>query len=227
MAAPPLGEGLLARYALNGDARDSGGHGFDGQVEQAQPAPDKQNRAAAAMAFDGASSRIRLPAMPSPTSNTYSVSAWILPTACETRLDGTLLASATWSPGKVALSLRTVDGTCRLHAAEYDTQPDRRTGPVRVEFYSGFTVLMNQWQHVTWTMDASRMQSRFFLNGEGEAPIGFANLNGLTAPDFSDLAIGDFAMDGRHFRGLIDEVRIYGGRALTPTQVKAIYNAGT
>lgn len=226
-ARPPLQAGLLARYALDGNGQDGSGERRHGQVEQAEPATDRFNRTATAMSFNGSGAHIRLPAMPSPTSNTYSVSAWIHPTACEMWLDGAILSSATWSPGKVLLSLRTVDGVCRLHAAEYDIKPDRQTGPGKTEFYASFPILLNQWQHVVWTMDAARKEARFYLNGEGDTPIGFKNLNGLTAPDFSDLAIGAFLDDGRFYRGRIDDLWIHGGVALSPPQVKALYNAGS
>lgn len=225
-----LSDGLTARYDFNGGAQDKSGNSYHGTPENVAPAADKQNVAARAYSFNGTNALVRLPALPTPTTNTFTISAWIYPNACETDLDGGIVGPDGWSSGRVVLSLSTVDSTCRLHGAEYNTQPLKITGPGEFEFYGARAVLMNQWQHVAWTMDAERMVARFYLNGELDSEIPYRMLNGLTVPDLSGLTVGLFGPRNSHplryFKGVIDEVRIYSGKALGPVQMKALYNLG-
>ena len=81
------------------------------------------------------------------------------------------------------------------------------------------------FQHVALTFDKSSGAARLYING---ASVGTANLGHITPQTGFDLFIGTRPagpLKGRNFSGLMDEPCIY-KRALSPTEIKALYNAG-
>jgi concanavalin A-like lectin/glucanase superfamily protein len=77
---------------------------------------------------------------------------------------------------------------------------------------------LDTWTHVAVTYDGTAL--RLFINDvEGGSIAAAGSLVASTGP----LSIGANAVWGEHFRGLIDEVRVY-NRALTATEIQTDMN---
>src|SRR5207248_2875872 len=93
----------------------------------------------------------------------------------------------------------------------------------------------SQWKHVAVTADTATGQIRLYLNSKsvplqvvgGSPTIGgaFANISHLFIGQRQDSDTPEGAQGGSHYKGLIDEVGFY-NRALSPTEIQAIYLAG-
>ena len=88
-------------------------------------------------------------------------------------------------------------------------------------------VVSGRLQHLAVTYDKGSGMARLFLNG---AIVAEQNLGTFTPLTYTDLQIG-YRLPGAPFgehsmNGLIDEATLY-GRALDPSEILAIYNAGS
>ncbi|HRI04239.1 MAG TPA: carboxypeptidase regulatory-like domain-containing protein [Pyrinomonadaceae bacterium] len=103
----------------------------------------------------------------------------------------------------------------------------------RVEFHSGLTVFLtattlltpSSWNHVAVTRNGSTLS--IYINGVLSGSVA----NSTNFSEINDLQIGRDIMSGndlggRSFQGMLDEVSIYRS-ALSPTEIAAIYNAGS
>ena len=80
----------------------------------------------------------------------------------------------------------------------------------------------NQWVHVAGTYDGTNIS--LYLNGVPAGPSTLAS--GTISPSGNNLQIGhDAANPSRYFHGLIDDASVY-NRALSASEISAIYNAG-
>lgn len=85
---------------------------------------------------------------------------------------------------------------------------------------TGVQLPLNQWWHLAGTFDGAEL--RFYINGE----LAAATPGHLGVPNAEPVRIG--AMDYFRpdaFEGLLDEVTLY-NRALSPNEIRAIYQAG-
>ena len=89
-----------------------------------------------------------------------------------------------------------------------------------VQLISGQQLSTNQWQHIALTADGSKF--RIYINGQEKASVA-GTLGGQNS---APLDIGGVCSGvGATFPGLLDEVTI-ANRALTATEIAALYNAG-
>jgi prepilin-type N-terminal cleavage/methylation domain-containing protein len=87
--------------------------------------------------------------------------------------------------------------------------------------YSTDTAQLSMWSFVAYTYDGSNII--FYING---AQSGITAKTGSISSSGYDLIIGgDSSVNTRYWNGLIDDVRIY-NRALSATEIQAIYNGG-
>ncbi|HEY6047350.1 MAG TPA: LamG-like jellyroll fold domain-containing protein, partial [Pyrinomonadaceae bacterium] len=89
---------------------------------------------------------------------------------------------------------------------------------------SGGTVPLNTWSHIAMTYDASSGVNRLYLNGTQVNQR--VRANGIFPTTTRVFIGGEDSSQGRFFSGLIDEPTIY-SRALTSSEILAIYNAGS
>jgi hypothetical protein len=83
----------------------------------------------------------------------------------------------------------------------------------------GSNIGVNTWTHVAGTYDGTTL--RLFVNGTQVASLSVSGaMPGSTGP----LRIGGNSIWGEHFRGRIDEVRVY-NRALSAAELQADMNA--
>ncbi|KKR10938.1 MAG: hypothetical protein UT39_C0013G0001, partial [Candidatus Woesebacteria bacterium GW2011_GWA1_39_21] len=87
------------------------------------------------------------------------------------------------------------------------------------------SIQLNTWQHVSATWDGTCNLSgvKIYLNGVSQALSGASATNPPTSDAADNLHIGVNDVASSYFTGMIDDVRIY-NYALTPTQVKLLYN---
>ena len=99
-------------------------------------------------------------------------------------------------------------------------------GGTRVEMSSGIPAL--EWTHATFVYDGTRPQAErmaIYLNG---AFAQYLAISETTIPSQNvNIALGSFQVDDtRNFRGMLDEVVIYHGRALTAEEVGLVMTGG-
>ncbi len=82
----------------------------------------------------------------------------------------------------------------------------------------GATAGLNQWSHIVSTYDGNEI--KVYVNGIESPPCSYA---GIINSGSGDLRIGAYSASSERFKGMIDEVRIY-GRALSSTEVKEHYD---
>ena len=182
-------------------------------------------KVAQAFSFNGTSGHVALgnPASLKITGS-ISIDAWINPAGMPA--NGTLAAIMTkWAQttggGATAdsygLWVVNRSGTLKLFSAlnfTSGTEPN----------IEGGTIPLNTWSHVAMTFDPINGRYSIFINGEQVATQTHAGST-LLATD-RNVAIGkEESILPRFFNGLIDEVEIF-TRALTQSQIQAIYNAG-
>ncbi|MEY2407543.1 MAG: large repetitive protein [Verrucomicrobiota bacterium] len=96
-----------------------------------------------------------------------------------------------------------------------------RAGGNNVNLSTGYVPPLNAWTHLALTYDGTNMT--VYANG---AVVGVTAAQGNIDDDNATFSIGGVVGDSFFFRGRIDEVEVF-NRALTPAEVRGIYNAGT
>jgi concanavalin A-like lectin/glucanase superfamily protein len=195
-------------------AHDSSGHHEDGALQG--NAQWTQGRFQRALAFDGNSAAVDVPASPALQSAAVSVSAWV--------------NSAT-GPGDFKYVV--AQGASGCSAASYALYTGASGG---LEFYAstnqglswtlspdaGQGIWNGQWHHVMGTYDGANV--RLYIDGKqvgsgtpDTAPIGYA------LPTSNDLLIGNYGgCSGLDFHGAIDDVKVF-SRTLGPLEIFAGY----
>ncbi len=82
----------------------------------------------------------------------------------------------------------------------------------------------DQWTHVVVMFNRDEGKVKVYLNGKNDGERDISNVTGAVDPT-SSLNIGYYNGGTYEFRGLIDDVRVY-NRALTPDEIKRLYNMG-
>jgi hypothetical protein len=203
---------LVAYYPFNGNAHDEAGNGHDGTVYGARLATDQFGFADSAYSFDGTNSFIQVPhhADLNVSPSGFTVAGWFK--ANPVQLDpGALydiVDKSHWSGDQLGW-------TIQARTADWGTEG--------IDFTFAGTgagvdapVFDDQWHHFGATHDGTN--AAFYLDGTlrqtGPTPLPGANGR--------DLFIGMHYQVQRHFRGIIDEVRIY-RRSLAPNEMAQLY----
>jgi len=87
--------------------------------------------------------------------------------------------------------------------------------------FANTNLSVNTWHHIAVVYDAYNLEVEFYVDGKFDG----SDLWDLGNPNRGPLHIGKDYM-GRFFEGAIDELTIY-NRALTESEIQAIYNAGS
>lgn len=206
--------GLVAHYKFDSDIKDSSGQGNDGTAIGRITYKDAVLGKGAI--FDG-ESYIEVEDNDSlDLMEGYTISAWIYkedvrPSSEQpiVRKTGNILEE-TWSSYEFA------DRDFELCEAVYTEYENYDS------FYSKARVDFHKWTLVSVSYDKSSV--RFYING---ALTASEQVKGTIPESEGKLQIGFSEYDGSSFfKGVMDDLRIY-DRVLTPTEVKALYSAGT
>lgn len=202
-----LKQDLVAYYPFNGSVKDTSGNGYDGVIAgNVQPTTDRNGKTSSAFYFNGGA--VSAPVNSTFFNKDFTVSIW----------------AQTEEFTSPYPRLITAEGCMVLEFAR-DANPPRQ-----INFYlsvpgsgaiAGYNVPINatNWNNIV--IANSNGFSFFYLNGTflGKS-LTARPLSGTGTTSF--IKFGNVALDIFHFKGKIDDVRIY-KRALTETEVKYLY----
>jgi glucose/arabinose dehydrogenase/fibronectin type 3 domain-containing protein len=206
--APTQPTGLIAGYTFNAGsgttAVDSSGNNNTATITGAAWATGKYG---GALSFNGTSDLARVPASASLTpSSGLTLAAWVQPTA----------AQGGWrtvmQKEDDAWFLNASNSTGPLYPAGGMTTNTGGTSFCSANSASA----LNTWTHIALTYDGNIL--RLYVNG---AQVSTRTISGALQQTSNPLSIGGNAPYGEHFRGLIDEARVY-NRALTPAEIQTV-----
>jgi hypothetical protein len=223
----PPPNGLVGWWAGEGNANDSSSHGNVGNILTGitfTPGEDGQ-----AFQFDGSTGAVIVPASPSLAVQNFTIEAWINPSdvsiprpILEYNDPNQYTYVSFWysiNPGGAG-----VPGA--LYGIVRDAIPQNY-----MDFGSAGNLLVpNQWSHVAFTFDTVALTANLYLNGVNVASTTFpAPLHPTTTLSANIGLRPEGCLDlwgGRRHMGGIDEVSVY-NRALSASEIQAIYNAGS
>jgi len=208
-----LNRGLLAYFPFNENANDHTGYN-NGSVHGAQITTKRCDDFA--YYFDGVNDYIDCGNHPSLNQNFsgFTVAAWISPAYIGNNEFGTIVGKWGFDPAKDHFGVW-INENYKIVAAIGD-QNVMENG-----IFSNTMLQTDEWYHVVATWSRNRRMA-IYINGEMEAK-GMQTGNGINMNSPVNLQIGQ--QQGRFkrpYKGLIDEVRIY-GRTLSPTEIKSLY----
>ena len=199
-----LKEGLVAHYALDGDARDKSGNKNHGKVKGATPAKDRFGNPRGALSFDGKDDFVDLGADEAFNfEEAFTVSAWV---KCNTRRPELCIYSSS-NPNVLDNTRISLQNDMFVVAMAKDEA---------IELAEQGALPPGKWVHCVGTFEGER--AAVFLNGEGR---GEKELEGELPPATGN-AIGKLGANRGFMDGVIDDVRIY-DRALSGLEVRELY----
>jgi hypothetical protein len=216
-ASADVTTGLVAYYPFYGSPYDESGYENHGKVYGATPVADRDGTPDSAYYFDGVDNYIEIPYSPilSIGPNGFSVSLQVKADSVQPSNDS-LFTIMDKSHGF----------GCLANASGWVVQgrTDQGIGFAvgnGTDYYgvSGLNLLDDAWHDLTATFESGFINLYIdgILNGSRELPD-------LPANNSGPLYIGKWGCkDGRHFRGAIDEVRIY-DRVLTEEDILQLSN---
>jgi glucose/arabinose dehydrogenase/PKD repeat protein len=198
--------GLMAAYGFNEGTGsvvvDASGNGHTGTVSGATWAT--AGKYGGALAFDGVDWVTIAPSGLLNLTTAMTLSAWVNPAG-----------TTGWQT--VMLKEQTGGLVYALYGSGTKNRPAAHVSVAGVEQRTGglTTLPANTWTHLAATYDGAAL--RLYVNG---AEVSARAMTGPIATSTGPLRIGGNGVWGEHFRGLIDEVRVY-NRALTPSEIQA------
>ena len=215
--------GLVAYYALNGDAKDAVGNTSVGSVFDAMPIVDRFTRASAAYLFDGVTSYITIPDTLALRPQPVSVSLWV-------RVEGFTSVKMGGDVGFqiILLKQNTRDTQFEGYSISLDEARQRfgagiasASGQQAICYGADSSIVLGRWIHLVLT--ASDVRVRLYQN---TVPVDSVRSGFFLDYGSKPLTIGrggDPAYDG-FFNGAIDDICIY-NRVLTTPEINSLFTA--
>jgi hypothetical protein len=209
-----IADSLAAWYKFDGNAADSSGNNYHGEVDGPTVTTGRTDQA---YLFDGLDDIITVPAWDAPLNGTdqaFTITGWIYPYS----VSGNNWVVSDDSPwGNFIFGL--VEGRLLI---KWIKETNTRYSLKSVEYP---TVKVNSFSHVAVTYDPVNRIVRLYLNGQ---QVAIDRYNKPTGPWlFNDLYIGRGAEQGEmeSFNGIMDDLRIYKS-CLSGTDILRIYHGG-
>ncbi|NSW57859.1 MAG: LamG domain-containing protein [Armatimonadetes bacterium] len=212
----------LVEFALNGDLRNSGALGGEGELKEYVPgegpvfAPGvrgmgisfEASSRSGGSGTDKAGGAIVYEHPNLAALRNFTISTWFLPV--QTEGPARLLFSAAWdlwfSGGRITFKLK-------REGKDYFLPMPPESAPVP----------SNEWSFVAVSTDFDAGKSVMYLARPGESPMSVATWESPPEPDAMGARVDIGNLDGiRPFKGLMDNVRIF-NTALSPEQVTAMH----
>ncbi len=224
-AMADLTTGLVAQYHFNGNANDTSGNGHDGTVYGATPTTDRFGNPNRAFNFDGIDDYIGVAYSSNFQLSTYTVSAWIRPTAD--------LSSPGWADIVSRGEDSTTDNAAFRLAVIGENSPWGSGTAVNYEdnsdvehvYDTSYYPQVNMWTHLAATRNPD---GQLNIYGNGDLLGHWESTPSPTTNCFQDLTIGavwrhtsGISQLGYYFPGAIDEVRIY-NRVLSVDEISEL-----
>jgi hypothetical protein len=205
-----LNEGLVAYYPFNGNANDESGNGNHGIVMGATLTTDQFGNANNAYSFDGYDDEIRLTNEIPATTGDGTWSAWVKPNSYSG--SGVVLGKATPTliTGYMFYFYYRVD-----HGHKIWVGAGQSSEQVYWESYN--YDMVNRWSHLLLKKSGSILT--LYIDGVNQGTHTISQVTPIASIGF-----GQEDFDIYHFRGSIDEVRLY-DRALDYSEIQQL--AGT
>lgn len=198
-------ESLVAYYPFNGNANDESDNSNNGTVNGASLAMDRNGNENSAYSFDGVNDYITLGSDFDFENATINI--WFKVLDYNTDSDHIFGSDhSSKQNGLLALASKEIDGVLNLRYNKNGSIVDAPTN--------------EEWHMATISFVGN--DYNFFLDGV-EVGSGTDNGDINSVNGISVSTIGCDRNIGRHFTGLIDDIRIY-DRALTITEIDALYN---
>ena len=198
-------------------ANDSSGNNNVGTLTNSPARVGSTGGLVSALQFDGINDYVKTTNVPSFSSNTMSLAAWIKSSgAGDSSYENTIInIKESWDYYKFYWNNNSSVVQCQIDFVE-DVTPGNKAIIV-----VSAPLSLNTWYHAICLYDGSA--GRIYINGAASGtPESFAGT--LSAPT-REAFIGSLLGVIRYFNGVIDDVRIY-NRALNTTERSNLYNGG-
>jgi len=217
---PDTSRGLVAYYPFNGNANDESGNNNHATENGAALTADRFGNSEGAYILDGIDDSIDIPdsdIIDFPVDQDFSIVTWLKPSAIQTDLtygDNDIIEK--WSG----------DGGYP-YAIRYRNQASPVNGSISVKRYDGdnkptiistTTINDNEFHHIVFTKDGSEL--RLYIDGILDGTITDTTTS-VTSND-SECFVGKRGNNINHFKGIIDEIRIY-DRAISEAEIQELY----
>ncbi len=211
LRAQDVENGLVARYALDGDVQDDGPNGYNGRLV-GNPTY-RRGMIGDALNFDGIDDGVQFLGVPSATFNASFSASWFMQVSDLQRYS--LLSKRADCTISNYLDVRLASTSPELIGFELSRTLQIAATVARAEATDG------PWIHVAIVRDAT--SARVYVDGRAGASVNVGTLNFSAVT--TALAFGlspCVGSDGtRAYRGMLDEVRVY-NRALTAAEVTSL-----
>ncbi|MEX0919026.1 MAG: LamG domain-containing protein [Candidatus Paceibacterota bacterium] len=221
LSRPPNNLDLVGYWSMDegrgtqvGDMSGNGNHGSLGGDPQWT-----SGTRGGAMEFDGDGDYVNVPNFSTGLGSSFTVSAWIYPTANNTASQN-VVASEVTSYNNYWFALGNGTSTVRSNKGVFFLF-DGANNPGAL---TDTALTLNQWVHLVGVRSVADDKVYIYrdgvLQGSGTEDIT------TSVPSYSDFNIGtQLAQPNRFFPGSIDDVRIY-SRALTASEISDLYTSG-
>lgn len=202
--AASLRQGLVLRYACDGNAQDGSGNGNDGLVRGATVTADRFGRMAGAFRFDGKDYIVTRSEVP--VSDEYSISLWVRP---DVGSAGVILyrgnMDSCWYDPYVTVAADV------LVAAVSGCEGRGRIGEA--------PLVAGKWHHLALVIITDTQ--RLYLDGQEVAVARHARAGAPVPLYIGGTGLGEGYFYG--FEGAIDDVAVY-DRPLSAVEIQALYS---
>ena len=234
--------GLVAWYPFNGNSMDESGNGNNGTPYGAVLSTDRLGNLNSAYNFDGSSSIANTSSTLKTlidNNNSFTLSEWFNSSNPSDVFEMLLGFDGSNSyPYKrvwLTLSKNATTGNTALGFIRYNASTMDEIGNIEVYYYANTPILTNTWHHLAASYHGSDVT--IYLDGQALDSIA-GDVGWYTGPSMHGASMGgpDSYVDGMviganneanvsPFNGKIDDIAIY-NRALTPSEISRLYNAG-
>ena len=169
-----------------------------------------QGKVGGALSFDGVDDYVDIGNKLNQGVSNFSISVWI--NAYNPINNSLIIGKGTWNYKSWGLWMSQQKARMELKV---------ENPPGTIQAVDSQTIFANQWYHVVATIDRNSDLS-IFTNGKLTQKVSLSNIAGYSFDNLLTLSMG-YGAPGP-FQGYLDDVRIY-NRALSPAEIKAIYDA--
>jgi len=198
-------DGLISYYRFEGNSTDS--KGINDGTGTAITYNASYGKFGQGASFDGSTSEIVLGSWF--TFQNFTISLWVNPNGTQNAYADIFDNNHTGHTNFVCQQQNTSTNVYSMGA----------TDGTNWSSVADFTLISGIWQHIAFTFDGHYM--RGYLNGILFSTGGYISSILYTTQNFR---IGNWGLDGRHWKGYIDELLIF-NKTLTSREIKSIYQS--